>query len=107
MLESEADRILILIRIRILYPNLVGWIPPSLLPSPPALWKALLASPSVDLEVGEQTMAMLAVLVAKVEGLAVATVVEGEVEPTSETEGLVAAKEAGILVAEIRIRREA
>ena len=50
---------------------------------------------------------MLTVLATGVEGLAIAKVVEGEVEPIVRTKGLVAAEEAVILVVETRIRTKA
>ena len=52
-------------------------------------------------------MAVPAILAVRVEGLVAAAVVEEEVEPTCETEGLVAVEEAEILVAKTRIQTEA
>ena len=51
-------------------------------------------------------MVLQALLKERCTTLVVVVVVEGEGEPTSETEGLVATEEAGILVAETKIRTE-
>ena len=62
-------------------------------------FSSLLASPSIDLEAWKQIVAVLIVL-------DIIVVAKEEVELTSETEGLVAVEEVGILKAETRIRTE-
>ena len=47
---------------------------------------------------------MLTALVARAEGLAIATVVVGAVDPSLEAEGRVAVEEVGVLVPEARTR---
>ena len=59
------------------------------------------------MEAWKQTVVVPTVLAAGVEELAATAVVEEAVEPTCEIEGLVAAEEARIVVAETWIRTEA
>ena len=61
-----------------------------------------MASSSFELEVGMKMVAVLASLVARMDGLAVAAVVVVE-DPSLEAEGRVVVEEVGVLVPEARI----
>ena len=66
-----------------------------------------MALSSVELEVWTKMMALLAVLVAGMEGLAVVAMVVVVEDPFLEAKGQVAVEEVGIVVLEARIQMSA